>query len=66
MNEKLLAIVLQFEGSPIYKDWCFTTANMSVLKGMASNIENQLPLTATTTGKPENAKPIAKLILTFD
>ncbi|KAF9419999.1 hypothetical protein HW555_003593 [Spodoptera exigua] len=56
----------RLKGRENYDDWCFAAENVLVLEGMADNIKQPLPSTATEAQIADDLKAKAKLILTID
>ncbi|KAF9413693.1 hypothetical protein HW555_008139 [Spodoptera exigua] len=57
---------ITLKGRENYDDWCFAAENVLVLEGMADNIKQPLPSTATEAQIADDLKAKAKLILTID
>lgn len=66
MTANYIANVPKLRGRENYEDWCFAAQNVLVLEGMASAIEEPLPVTASAKEKSEDAKAKAKLVLTIE
>lgn len=66
MSTNCLVNVPKLKGRENYDDWCFAAENVLVLEGMADNIKQPLPPTATEAQIAEDLKAKAKLILTID